>query len=79
MARRHSAFGTLLTLGGVAAAGWAVYKNRDVIKGFLKELTAPGSSAEDTTWEAPEEEVHIVIDNTEPDDGDGTETETETP
>ena len=71
MAKKKSAFGTLLALGGLTAAGVAVYKNRELIRDFLDELTAPPMEAyeEDEAPEtietpAPEAERDIVIDRT---------------
>lgn len=81
MAKKGTVFGTLLALGGIAAAGTLLYrKHRDTIHAFLRELTeAPGDDAEDELDEdfggAPEEEaleedgpgieIDIVIDRTD--------------
>ena len=72
MARKRGFLGKALTLGGLAAAGVMIYKNRDLIRGFLDELTAPAEETED--WleepeeteapEVPEDEKIIVIDRT---------------
>ena len=75
MARKKSAFGRILTLGGLAAAGYFAYKNRELIGGFLDELTAPPETpfepetpAEDFSAAVdavvPEEERDIIIDRT---------------
>ena len=73
MARKKNGFGKLLLLGGMAAAGYAAYKNRDLIRGFIHELTsAPEEdfSVYDSDFEkaveaeAPVEENDIVIDRT---------------
>ena len=71
MARKHSFFGTVLTVGGIAAVGTLLYrKHKDLIQTFVQELTeAPAAVWEEAeTVEAPEEpeiEVDIVIDQTE--------------
>ena len=71
MVKKKSGLGTLLALGGLTAAGLAVYKNRELIRDFLDELTAPPMEAfeEEETMEtveepAPEAERDIVIDRT---------------
>ena len=79
MARKHSFFGTILTVGGIAAVGTLLYrKHKDLIQTFVQELTeAPADDAavweEAETVEAPEEpeiEVDIVIDQTEEKEAD---------
>ena len=37
MARKKSFFGTLIKLGGLAAAGYAVYTKREEIKSFMAD------------------------------------------
>lgn len=72
MARKRSAFGTLLRLGGLAAVGAVAYKNRELIRGFIDELTASPAEPEELYEEpaaeaevpAPQEERDIVIDRT---------------
>ena len=73
MARKKSFFGRLLTLGGLAAAGYAVYKNRELIRGFVDELITPAEAPAEEPGEAfaaevdadvPEAEHDIIIDRT---------------
>ena len=65
MAKKKSFFGTLLKLGGIAAATAVVYNNREAIRDYLGELAeryAPSKTDEEA---APvEEEPRIVIDAT---------------
>ena len=70
MARKHTAFKTVLALGGVCAAGALIYKNRELIVSFLEELTgtAASSGAEEPEEfftsgnQSAEGETDIVID-----------------
>ena len=71
MARKRSILGTVLVLGGVAAAGYMIYRNRGLIRSFLEELVYTPEEPEydgvvidfDPLAEA-EEENDIVIDRT---------------
>ena len=71
MARKRSIFGTVLVLGGVAAAGYMIYRNRDLIRAFVEELVytpeEPECEGVVIDFEPPaeaEEENDIVIDRT---------------
>ena len=73
MARKKRVFGKLLILGGAAAAGWAIYKNRELLRSFAEALATPPREededlfAEDSAGESEAEasaEAHIGIDNT---------------
>ena len=71
MARKRSILGTVLVLGGVAAAGYMIYRNRDLIRAFVEELidTPEEQDYEGVVidFEPPvveEDETDIVIDRT---------------
>ena len=71
MARKHSFLRTALVLGGVAAAGYMIYRNRDLIRAFVEELAyapeEPEYEGVVIDFEPPaeaEEENDIVIDRT---------------
>ena len=71
MARKRSILGPMLVLGGVAAAGYMIYRNRNLIRAFVEELTY---TPEEPEYEGVvidfepsaevEEESDIVIDRT---------------
>ena len=70
MARKRKIIGTALVLGGVAAAGYLVYRNRDMIRAFVEELVytpeEPEYEGVVIDFEPPvdeEEETDIVIDH----------------
>ena len=63
MAKNKSFLGTLVKLGGLAAATAVVYSRRKEIRGCLMDLAeryAAGKAEEET--DVPEEEPEIVID-----------------
>ena len=65
MAKKKSFFGTLLKLGGLAAATAAVYYKRDEIKAFLADAAErifPENAEIDPIEETLEPEPDIVID-----------------
>lgn len=72
MARKKSFIGTVLVLGGIAAAGAAIYNKKDEIKAFFKDMKVSFPPADEADWEQePEqeseqkpEETDIVIDQT---------------
>ena len=72
MARRHRMIPTLLTLGAAAAAGWAIYKHRELLLSFVSELSTPACPREEDDYvpdmpaeqPEPQEETHIIIDRT---------------
>ena len=71
MARKRSIFGMMLALGGVAAAGYMIYRNRNLIRAFVEELTytpeEPEYEGVVIDFEPPagtEAENDIVIDRT---------------
>lgn len=72
MASVKGTIGTILTLGGLTAAAYAVYKNKDLLMSFAQELLTPPQEAapeeepavEDFEVPAPVEEKDIVIDRT---------------
>ena len=71
MARTHSFLGTALVLGGLAAAGYMIYRNRDLIRAFVEELVytpeEPEYEGVVIDFEPPaeaEDENDIVIDRT---------------
>ena len=67
MAKRKSFFGTLLKLGGLAAAGYAIYTKRDEIKSFVTDA-AERIFPEEPEALDPEEildaEPDVIIDGT---------------
>ncbi|MBQ9413273.1 MAG: hypothetical protein IJU29_09300 [Oscillospiraceae bacterium] len=81
MARRHTGIKAALVLGGLCAAGVVIYKNRDLLLGFVDELTgasardADGFDKEEYFSASPEGENDIVIDrvteDTEAENEDG--------
>ena len=73
MASVKGTIGTILTLGGLSAAAYAVYKNRELLMSFAQELLTPPQEEEVPAEEpvveefevpAPVEEKDIVIDRT---------------
>ncbi len=67
MAKKKSFFGTLLKLGGLAAATAAVYYKRNEIKAFLAEAAErifPEDAEIEPVEETLEPESDIVIDAT---------------
>ena len=67
MAKKKSFLGTLLKLGGLVAAGYAVYANREEIKSFVTDA-AGRIFPEDEETPVPEDildaEPDVVIDAT---------------
>lgn len=67
MARKKSFFGTLIKLGGLAAAGYAVYAKREEIKNFVTDA-AGRLFPEEAETPVPEDvldvEPDVVIDAT---------------
>lgn len=72
MASIKGTIGTILTLGGLTAAAYAVYKNKDLLMSFAQELLTPPQEpveaeepvVEEIAVPAPVEEKDIVIDRT---------------
>ncbi len=67
MAKKKSFFGTLLRLGGLAAATAAVYYKRDEIKAFLADAADrlfPDEPETEPVEEMIETEPDIIIDAT---------------
>lgn len=72
MASIKGTIGTILTLGGLTAAAYAVYKNKDLLMSFAQELLTPPQepveaeepAVEEIAVPAPVEEKDIVIDRT---------------
>ena len=67
MAKKKSFFGTLLRLGGLAAATAAVYYRRDEIKAFLADAAGrlfPEEPETEPVEEMIETEPDIIIDAT---------------
>lgn len=65
MAKKKSAIGTILRLGGLAAAAAAVYYKREEIKSFLVntlEKVLPDDAETEPVEELLETEPEIVID-----------------
>ncbi len=82
MAKKKSFFGTLLKLGGLAAATAAVYYKRDEIKAFLADAAErifPENAEIDPIEETLEPEPDIVIDATEKAEAKTEETEETAP
>ena len=68
MARKKSFFGTLLKLGGLAAATVAVYSKREEIKAFLSDAAErifPENAEIEPVEETLQPEPDVVIDATE--------------
>ena len=68
MAKKKSFFGTLLKLGGLAAAGYAIYTKRDEIKSFVADA-AERIFPEDADVQTAEEDIFaaepdVIIDAT---------------
>ena len=66
--KRKSFFGTLLKLGGLAAATYAVYTKREEIKSFVAEAAErifPEDAEVEPIEETLEPEADVVIDATE--------------
>lgn len=66
MARKKSFLGTVVKLGGIAAACTVAYKNRDQIKSFLNEAADRifAENKEDIEPDVYVEESDVVIDGT---------------
>ena len=68
MAKKKSFFGTLLKLGGLAAAGGAIYSKREEIKSFVTDTVArylPNDEvSEPDVQEILNAEPDVVIDTT---------------
>ena len=67
MAKKKSFFGKLLRLGGIAAAGAAIYYKRDEIKAFLSDAAErifPEDAELEPVEETLETEADVVIDAT---------------
>ncbi len=75
MARKHKILTTVLAVGCGAAAGYLIYRNRDLLRSFVEELTAPAAGQDDYAGEVirfdPEPETapaapetDIIIDRT---------------
>ena len=77
--KKKSFFGTLLKLGGLAAAGYAVYSKREEIKSFLADAAErifPDDTEIEPVEEILAEEPEIVIDTKNPAEPAGEEKET---
>ncbi len=82
MAKKKSAFGKLLRLGGIAAAAAAIYYKRDEIKAFLSDAAEkifPENAEPEPVEETLEPEPDIVIDATEKAEAKTEETEETAP
>ena len=68
MAKKKSFFGTLLKLGGLAAAGVAIYSKREEIKSFVTDTVARYLPDDDVSEPDVQEilnaEPDVVIDTT---------------
>ncbi|MBE6998524.1 MAG: hypothetical protein E7427_10215 [Ruminococcaceae bacterium] len=68
MAKKKSFFGTLLKLGGLAAAGVAIYSKREEIKSFVTDTVArylpDDEVSEPDVQEILNAEPDVVIDTT---------------
>lgn len=66
MARKKSFLGTVVKLGGIAAACTVAYKNREEIKSFLNEAAERifAENKEDAEPDVYVEEADVVIDGT---------------
>ena len=67
MAKKKSFFGKLLRLGGIAAAGAAIYYKRDEIKAFLADAAErifPEDAELEPVEETIETEPDVIIDAT---------------
>ena len=67
MAKKKSFFGTLLKLGGLAAAGYAIYTKRDEIKSFVTDAAGrifPEEAEEPVVEDILDVEPDVVIDTT---------------
>ena len=65
MAKKKSFLGTLIKLGGLAAAGYAVYTRREEIKSFVldaAERIFPETGANQATEDILDIEPEVVID-----------------
>ena len=65
--KKKSFFGTLLKLGGLAAAGYAIYTKRDEIKSFVADAADrifPEDADVQTEEDIFEAEPDVVIDTT---------------
>ena len=74
--KKKSFFGTLLKLGGLAAAGYAIYTKRDEIKSFVADAAErifPEDAEIEPIEETLEPESDIVIDATEQTEKEETE------
>ena len=67
MAKKKSFFGTLIKLGGLAAAGYAVYTKREEIKNFVTDAAGrlfPEEAETPVTEDILDVEPDVVIDAT---------------
>ena len=74
--KKKSFFGTLLKLGGLAAAGYAIYTKRDEIKSFVADAAErifPEDAEIEPIEATLEPESDIVIDATEQTEKEETE------
>ena len=65
MAKKKSFLGTLIKLGGLAAAGYAVYTRREEIKSFVldaAERIFPETSENQATEDILDIEPEVIID-----------------
>lgn len=65
--KKKSFFGTLLKLGGLAAAGYAIYSKREEIKSFVSDAADrifPEEADVQTEEDVFEAEPDVVIDTT---------------
>ena len=65
MAKKKSFLGTLIKLGGLAAAGYAVYTKREEIKSFVAEAAErmfPETAEPQVTEDILDVEPEVIID-----------------
>ena len=78
MGRKHGMLKSILTLGGLAAAGAAIYRNRELIRDFISEASGTYTPEETSDYNiefthseptvtppAGKEEPVIVIDHSD--------------